>query len=235
MRDPKRIDTVLQQISNIWHKYPDMRLGQLIGNVLEGASLYYVEDDGLVTALKDMYEGAKDPVSYDNDAYIFDLVKKYPYEVGFVTDSETYEDYLKTYETVSENPTEDAVLKPNEFNALKSIFPTPKDEEEKLEEELEDKYNFDKFDKDQFLKKDFVFVGDFRPECEGESKDGGLVTDPQKAIDYLRSNPDNIKHVSIYRDGGSYCVTTNDGTSYFFRVKNASGKYYPYAIKSKEE
>ena len=50
MRDPKRIDVILQEISNIWHKYPDLRLGQLIGNVLEGTSLYYVEDDGLVNA-----------------------------------------------------------------------------------------------------------------------------------------------------------------------------------------
>ena len=31
MRDQKRIDIILQEISAIWHKYPDMRLGQLIG------------------------------------------------------------------------------------------------------------------------------------------------------------------------------------------------------------
>ena len=55
MRDPKRIDRVLTEISNIWHKYPDLRLGQLIGNVLEGPSLYYVEDDGLINALKDYF------------------------------------------------------------------------------------------------------------------------------------------------------------------------------------
>ena len=76
MRDPKRIDVILQEISTIWHKYPDMRLGQLIGNVLEGPSLYYVEDDSLVKALKDVYEGAKEPVEFDDEAYIFDLIKK---------------------------------------------------------------------------------------------------------------------------------------------------------------
>ena len=119
MRDPKRIDIILQEISNIWHKYPDMRLGQLIGNVLEGPSLYYVEDDGLVTALKDMYEGAEEPVKYDNNEYIFDLVKKYPSELGFVLDSETYKDYLDTYETV---PGEEPVLKENEFTALRKFF-----------------------------------------------------------------------------------------------------------------
>lgn len=26
MRDPKRIDVILQEISAIWRKYPDMRL-----------------------------------------------------------------------------------------------------------------------------------------------------------------------------------------------------------------
>ena len=75
MRDPRRIDVILQEISNIWHKYPDMRLGQLIGNVLEGASLYYVEDNGLVQALKDMYNQEEVPVKFDDDAYILDLVK----------------------------------------------------------------------------------------------------------------------------------------------------------------
>ena len=63
MRDPKRIDVILQEIGAIWHKYPDMRLGQLIGNVLEGPSLYYVEDDSLVKALKDMYES--DTVTFE--------------------------------------------------------------------------------------------------------------------------------------------------------------------------
>ena len=48
MRDPKRIDVILQEIGASWRKYPDMRLGQLISNVLEGPSLYYVEDDSLV-------------------------------------------------------------------------------------------------------------------------------------------------------------------------------------------
>ena len=119
MRDPNRIDGVLQAIKDIWVKCPDMRLGQLIGNVLEGPSLYYVEDDGLVSALKDMYEGAEIPVKYDNNEYIFDLVKKYPGELGFVLDSETYDDYLQSFETV---PDEEPYLKENEFTALRNFF-----------------------------------------------------------------------------------------------------------------
>ena len=121
MRDPKRIDVILQEIGAIWHKYPDMRLGQLIGNVLEGPSLYYVEDDSLVKALKDMYEGAKEVVKFDDDAYIFDLIKKYPEELCFVLDSKTYDDYVKTY-TDAGGTEEEVELSEQEFNALKDCF-----------------------------------------------------------------------------------------------------------------
>ncbi len=121
MRDPKRIDVILQEISAIWHKYPDMRLGQLIGNVLEGPSLYYVEDDSLVKALKDMYEGAKEPVEFDNEAYIFDLIKKYPEELCFVLEANTYDDYVKTYTDVG-GTEEEVELSEQEFNALKDCF-----------------------------------------------------------------------------------------------------------------
>ena len=125
MRDPKRIDVILQEISTIWYKYPDMRLGQLIGNVLEGPSLYYVEDDSLVKALKDVYEGAKEAVKFDDDAYIFDLIKKYPEELCFVLDSKTYDDYVKTY-TDAGGMKEEAELSKQEFEALKDYFLTIK-------------------------------------------------------------------------------------------------------------
>ena len=125
MRDPKRIDIILQEISAIWHKYPDMRLGQLIGNVLEGPSLYYVEDNSLVKALKDVYEDAKEPVEFDDEAYIFDLIKKYPEELGFVLESKTYDDYVKTY-TDAGGMKEEAELSKQEFEALKDYFLTIK-------------------------------------------------------------------------------------------------------------
>ena len=125
MRDQKRIDIILQEISAIWHKYPDMRLGQLIGNVLEGPSLYYVEDNSLVKALKDVYEDAKEPVEFDDEAYIFDLIKKYPEELGFVLESKTYDDYVKTY-TDAGGMKEEAELSKQEFEALKDYFLTIK-------------------------------------------------------------------------------------------------------------
>jgi uncharacterized protein YihD (DUF1040 family) len=56
VRDPARIDEVLALLREAWLRSPDLRLGQLIYNVLQpGAGspwLYYVEDDILADLLK---------------------------------------------------------------------------------------------------------------------------------------------------------------------------------------
>ena len=57
MRDPKRINIILQELSNIWHKNPDLRLGQLICNVIQDPQLYYIEDNKLIEVLKEFYKG----------------------------------------------------------------------------------------------------------------------------------------------------------------------------------
>lgn len=57
MRDPNRIDKVLNEIKEIWKKYPDLRLGQLLCNVLQDPALYYVEDNDLVEYIKAYYKG----------------------------------------------------------------------------------------------------------------------------------------------------------------------------------
>ena len=57
MREAKRIDIILQELSNLWHKYPDLRLGQLICNVIRDPALYYIEDDKLIEVLKEFYKG----------------------------------------------------------------------------------------------------------------------------------------------------------------------------------
>ena len=57
MRDPNRIDKVLNEIKEIWKKYPDLRLGQLLCNVLRDPALYYVEDNDLVEYIKAYYKG----------------------------------------------------------------------------------------------------------------------------------------------------------------------------------
>jgi uncharacterized protein YihD (DUF1040 family) len=54
LRDPKRIEPMLELIREIWYKYPDLRLTQLIMNALKmNQDPYYVEDEKLEKALKD--------------------------------------------------------------------------------------------------------------------------------------------------------------------------------------
>lgn len=56
MRDPKRIDIILNRIKQIWNKYPDLRLGQLIVNVISDDSiLYMLEDEEMIRSLEDFY------------------------------------------------------------------------------------------------------------------------------------------------------------------------------------
>lgn len=55
MRNPNRIDRILNEIRTIWKQYPDLRLGQLILNVIENPALYYIEDEELVELLKQTY------------------------------------------------------------------------------------------------------------------------------------------------------------------------------------
>lgn len=53
MRNPDRIDKMLTILGNLWKKYPDLRLGQLICNVYHNP--YYVEDDTLIEGLIKYY------------------------------------------------------------------------------------------------------------------------------------------------------------------------------------
>lgn len=55
MRPVKRIEPILKLLELIWKEHPDFRLGQLIGNVLEGPALYYIEDEDLVKYVAQYY------------------------------------------------------------------------------------------------------------------------------------------------------------------------------------
>lgn len=55
MRDPKRIDIVLQQLATLWKATPDLRLGQMILNVMNDVQLYYIEDVDLISTLEHHY------------------------------------------------------------------------------------------------------------------------------------------------------------------------------------
>lgn len=47
MRDPNRIPWLLEAVQRYWEKNPDLRLGQIVGNMAKGTDPYYIEDDEL--------------------------------------------------------------------------------------------------------------------------------------------------------------------------------------------
>ena len=55
MRDPKRIDVVIEAVKEEWKKEPDWRLGQLIVNISRAAGKmdpFFLEDDMLMKVIK---------------------------------------------------------------------------------------------------------------------------------------------------------------------------------------
>lgn len=55
MRDKDRIGITLEELRKLWEKYPDLRLGQFLLNVINNPALYYIEDDELINRLKEFY------------------------------------------------------------------------------------------------------------------------------------------------------------------------------------
>lgn len=70
MRDPERIDEILEEIKAIWKRHPDMRLGQLLVNLLDPSPnrLFYVEDDILAKQLADFIETGVWPTRKQSNA-----------------------------------------------------------------------------------------------------------------------------------------------------------------------
>lgn len=55
MRDPERIDAVIDMVREAWKTEPDWRLGQLIVNISRAAGYedpFFLEDDRLMQILK---------------------------------------------------------------------------------------------------------------------------------------------------------------------------------------
>ena len=52
MRDITRIEPMLEEIKSVWEQYPDLRLGQLICDIVPEDKLYYVEDDMMLEQIK---------------------------------------------------------------------------------------------------------------------------------------------------------------------------------------
>ena len=61
MRDPARIPVVLEALRKTWERSPDLRLGQLIFNLVWPNDGFHVEDDQMLSRLnKRENEGATD-------------------------------------------------------------------------------------------------------------------------------------------------------------------------------
>ena len=52
MRDPARIDEVLEAVRELWCRFPDWRLCQLVSNVAAQHDPFYVEDDEFLKRLR---------------------------------------------------------------------------------------------------------------------------------------------------------------------------------------
>ena len=57
MQRSSEIYKILKGIQNIWVEYPDLRLGQLIANVIkEEKELYYIRDEDLIDKMIQFYK-----------------------------------------------------------------------------------------------------------------------------------------------------------------------------------
>ena len=56
MRNPNRINEILNTFKQIWEQYPDMRFGQLVVNLL-GIDPFHMEDDVILKIFKESLNG----------------------------------------------------------------------------------------------------------------------------------------------------------------------------------
>ena len=49
MRDPKRINEIIVSLYTYWINHPDLRLGQIIGNMHRGDPFFFGDDEALST------------------------------------------------------------------------------------------------------------------------------------------------------------------------------------------
>ncbi len=64
MRDPNRLDRMIEKLRELWKTQPDQRLGQLIVNVIRPGEpcprVFYAEDDDIEAKLADCLAQATD-------------------------------------------------------------------------------------------------------------------------------------------------------------------------------
>ncbi|MBQ1734735.1 MAG: hypothetical protein II038_07630 [Lachnospiraceae bacterium] len=52
MRDINRIEPMLEELKCVWEQYPDLRLGQLICDIVPEDKLYYIEDNLMMKQIR---------------------------------------------------------------------------------------------------------------------------------------------------------------------------------------
>lgn len=52
-REISRIEPMLDEFRKLWEKYPDLRFGQLVCNIVLENQLFYVEDDIMLERIQD--------------------------------------------------------------------------------------------------------------------------------------------------------------------------------------
>jgi len=57
MRDPARQRPLIERLYDVWHHFPDWRLGQLMFNLTGQFDVFYVEDEVLSDALEAVRAG----------------------------------------------------------------------------------------------------------------------------------------------------------------------------------
>ena len=63
MRDPKRINPIIDAVRNIWYQNPNMRFGQILVAVTGKEDPFYVEDDILLEKLTTGIESQEMPTA----------------------------------------------------------------------------------------------------------------------------------------------------------------------------
>lgn len=52
-REISRIEPMLDEFRKLWEKYPDLRFGQLVCNIVPENQLFYVQDDIMLERIQD--------------------------------------------------------------------------------------------------------------------------------------------------------------------------------------
>lgn len=55
IRDTSYIDDKLKRLKKIWRAFPELRLGQIIGNCVNYPQLYYLSDDEILKIIESQY------------------------------------------------------------------------------------------------------------------------------------------------------------------------------------